>query len=179
MPFAKDKNMIQALAPDRADEALCEGVLPRALRRRQDFTDAHALHALPEHVTVDRVAIAEEIGGREVFWEGVRDLLGGPVGGGVLGHVEVDDAAAMVGEHDEDEEDAESSGGHGEEIKGDQISDMIGEERSPRLEGGERRLVSSRETVRSASSMPSSSSSPWIFGAPQREFAAATRATRD
>ena len=41
----------------------------------------------------------------------------------------------MVSEHDKDEEDAEPSGGHGEEIKGDQISDMIGEERSPSLGG--------------------------------------------
>ena len=44
-------------------------------------------------------------------------------------------APAMVSEHDKDEEDVEPSGGHGEEIKGDQISDMIGEERSPRLGG--------------------------------------------
>src|SRR3989442_239815 len=91
--------MIQAFAPDRADEALREGVLPRALGRRQDFIVPYALHALPEHVTVDRVAIAEKIGRRGVFREGVHDLLGGPVGGWVFGHVEVDDAAAMVGEH--------------------------------------------------------------------------------
>ena len=32
------------------------------MRRRQDFTDAHALEALPEHVPVDRVAVAEEVG---------------------------------------------------------------------------------------------------------------------
>jgi hypothetical protein len=82
VPFAKDENMIQALASDRADEALREGVLPRALGRRQDFIDPYALHAVPEHVTVDRVAIAEEIGGRGVLREGVDDLLGGPVGGG-------------------------------------------------------------------------------------------------
>src|SRR2546426_12194526 len=81
--------MIQAFAPDRADEALREGVLPRALGRRQDFIDPYALHALPEPVTVDRVAIAEKIGRRGVVREGVHDLLGGPVGGWVFGHVEV------------------------------------------------------------------------------------------
>src|SRR5882762_7568020 len=47
--FAEDKDMIQTLAPDGADEALREGVLPWVVRRCQDFTDAHALHALPEH----------------------------------------------------------------------------------------------------------------------------------
>src|SRR5882762_8899559 len=52
VPFAKDEYMIQTLAPDGADEPLREGVLPWAVRRREDFTDAHALHALPEHVTV-------------------------------------------------------------------------------------------------------------------------------
>ena len=56
---------------------------------------------------VDLVTIAEEIGRRGVVREGVHDLLGGPGGGGVLGHVEVDDPPAMVGEHDEDEEDAQ------------------------------------------------------------------------
>jgi hypothetical protein len=59
VPFAKDEDMIQTLAPDRADESLREGVLPRAVRRRQDFRDPHALHSLPEHVTVDAVAIPE------------------------------------------------------------------------------------------------------------------------
>ena len=41
--FSEDDNVIQTLAPNRADEALGEGGLPRAVRRRQDFTDAHAL----------------------------------------------------------------------------------------------------------------------------------------
>src|SRR5438094_9919962 len=76
VPFAKDEYVIQTLAPDGADEPLREGV--RAVRRREDFTDAHALHALPEHVTVDRVAIAEEIGRGGVVREGVHDLLGRP-----------------------------------------------------------------------------------------------------
>jgi len=73
------------------------------VRRREDFTDTHALHALPEHVTVDRVAIAEEIGRGGVVREGVHDLLGRPGRGGMLGDIEVEDAPAVVGEHDEDE----------------------------------------------------------------------------
>ena len=58
VPFAKDEHVIQTLAPDGANEPLRKGVLPRALRRREDFSDPHALHALLEHVTVDCVAIA-------------------------------------------------------------------------------------------------------------------------
>src|SRR5438132_8738474 len=131
--FAKDEDVIQTLAPDGADQPLREGILPWAVRRRQDFTDAHALHALPEQVTVDRVAIAEEKGRRGVVREGVHDLLGGPVGSGVFGHVEVDDAPAMVHEHDEHEEDAQARGGNREEVEGDQVANMVGEECPPRL----------------------------------------------
>jgi hypothetical protein len=133
VPFAKDQYVIQTLAPDGADESLRERILPRAVRRREDFTDAQALHALPEHVTVDRVAIAEEVRRRGVIREGVHDLLGRPGSGGMLGHVEVDDASAMVNQHDENEEDAQARSGDREEIEGDQIPDMVDEECSPGL----------------------------------------------
>ena len=136
VPFAKDDDMIETLAPDRADEPLREWVLPRAVRRGQDFTDSHALHTLPEDVAVDRVAIAEEMGRRGVVREGVHDLLGGPGGGGVLGHVEVEDAPPMVGQDNEDEEDVQVSGGNGEAVDRDEIVDMVDEERSPGLRRG-------------------------------------------
>ena len=116
--------MIETLASDRADEPFREGVLPRTVRRGQHFTDAHALHALPKSETVDAIAIAEEIGRRGVVREGVDELLGGPGGGGMLGHVEVEDAAALVGQHDEDEEDVQVSGGNGEEVDRDEVADM-------------------------------------------------------
>ncbi len=51
--FAENQSVIQTLASDRADEPLGERILPGAKRRRQDFTDAHALHALAEGVAVD------------------------------------------------------------------------------------------------------------------------------
>ncbi len=57
MAFAQNEDMIETFAPDRADESLGEGILPRAARGRENFTDSHALHTLPEGVTVDRVAV--------------------------------------------------------------------------------------------------------------------------
>src|SRR3989441_7189614 len=106
--FAENQNVIQTLAPDRADESLREGILPRAVRRREDFLDPQALHSVAKLLAVDQVTVAQEIGGRGVVREGVHDLLGGPVGGGVRGHVEVDDAPAVVSEHDENKEDAQA-----------------------------------------------------------------------
>jgi len=50
-----------------------------------------------------------------------------------------------------------------EEVDREEVADMVGEER--RVCDG-RRFESSRETVRSAKSMPSFNSSPWILRAP-------------
>ena len=87
--LAEDEHVIQALAPDRPDEALREGILPWAVRGREDVLDPQALHAAPKRLAVDLVAVVEEIGWCGVVREGVHDLLGGPVGGGMLGDVEV------------------------------------------------------------------------------------------
>ena len=126
MVFADNDDMIQALASDRTDQALGERVLPGAVRRREDFLYAHALHPVPKVLAVDPVTVAQEIGGRGVIRERFYHLLGGPVSGGMLGHVEVDDAAAMVGE--QNEQNAQARGRHGEDVDGDQVLDMVGEE---------------------------------------------------
>jgi hypothetical protein len=133
MSFAQDEDVVQTLPADRADEPLGEGILPRAVRGGEELIDPHALNTLPKRRPVDAVAIAEEIGRCAVIGESVHDLLGGPVGGRVLGHVEVDDASAMVNQHDENEEDAQARSGDREEIEGDQIPDMVDEECPPGL----------------------------------------------
>src|SRR5262247_3514641 len=51
----------------------------------------------------------------------------------MFGDVEVDDAPAMVGEYDEDEEDAQAYGGHREDVERDRVADMVGKERPPGL----------------------------------------------
>ncbi len=133
VPLAENEHMVQTLAPDRADEPFHAGILSRAVRGRQHFTDPHALHASLERVAVDLVAIAEEIRRGSVFREGVHELRGRSVGGGMLGHVEVEDAPALVGEDDQDEEHAQVGGRNGEEIDRDQFADMVGQERAPGL----------------------------------------------
>jgi hypothetical protein len=59
--FAQDENMIQALAPHRADEPLRDGILPGTLRHREHFLDLHAPNSAPELLAVDLVTIAQEI----------------------------------------------------------------------------------------------------------------------
>ena len=53
--LAEDEHVIQAFAPDGADEPFREGILPRAWRRRQYLLDPNALHAMPKWRTIDVV----------------------------------------------------------------------------------------------------------------------------
>jgi hypothetical protein len=57
--------------------------------------------------------------------ESVHNLLGGPRSGRMRGDVEVQDAAVMVSEDNQDKEHPQLSGGDGEEVDRDQIPDMV------------------------------------------------------
>ena len=58
VPLAEDDDMVQALALHRADEALREGIPPRAVRGGEDFLDAHALHAVAKLLAIPLVTVA-------------------------------------------------------------------------------------------------------------------------
>jgi hypothetical protein len=93
----------------------------------------------------------------------------------MFGHVEVDDAPAMVSEHDEDESTRMPAVGTVKEVERNEIADMVGEEVRHVCDGGERRLGMSRETVLPSTLRPSFISSPWSRGAPQSGLALAIR----
>jgi len=130
--LAQNEDVVQTFTPHRTGQPLHERILPRTVRRREDFLDAEVLHSAPEPLAIDVVAIAEAVL-RRGCRSGVHDLLGRPVRGGVLGHVEVDNASAMVGEHNEDEEHPQADSGDGEEIDEDQVPHVISKECAPRL----------------------------------------------
>ena len=72
MPLAENDDMVQTLAPDRTDQALHERILARAVRRREDVVDPHALHAVAKLLAIHLLTVAQEMGGRGVVREGVR-----------------------------------------------------------------------------------------------------------
>jgi hypothetical protein len=94
---------------------------PRTPRGTQHFFDAHVPHPLPKGGAIDAVPIAQQISRGFVPRKGLDDLLCGPFGRGVLRHVEVHHASALVSEAHQDEEHAERDSRHGAAIKGDHI----------------------------------------------------------
>jgi len=129
--LVRDDNVIQALAPDRADDALDVGVLPRRARRRADALDVHARDGGGDRGE-RAIPIMQEIAGRLVLREGVPKLLGGPGRRGMLGDRHMHDAATVVSQEDEHEQEPK---GHGRYDKqgGHNLAGMVGEEGAPRL----------------------------------------------
>jgi hypothetical protein len=61
MALMQDHHVVQALATDTPDEPLHVGILPGTSGGSPHVFDAHMPHPLPKGVTVDPLAIAEEI----------------------------------------------------------------------------------------------------------------------
>jgi hypothetical protein len=125
-------HMVKRVSPDTADEPLTIRILPRRSRGYFDFFNAHVPHSILKRLSVDRVPIPQEITRCGVPWEGIHELLGRPLGGGVLGDIKMHDATTLVSQQDEHEEHSAVNGWHGEEITGDDILDMVGQKGPPR-----------------------------------------------
>jgi hypothetical protein len=125
-------DMIEALAPDRADDSLHVGVLPRRSRCRSNLLDVHPFESSRD-VRKDGIAIVQDIPGRFVLWERIAKLLCRPGGCRVLGDGDVDDPSAVVRQDDEHEEQPERDRRNDEEVSSHDLARVGGEERPPRL----------------------------------------------
>ena len=96
---------------DRADQPLHIRSLPRRTGSAKNFSDLHGLDLLCE-----LVSIPEQIARHLFEWESFPKLLGDPIGGGLRGHVEVQNAAAIMSKHEKHVEDLKAESWHGEEV---------------------------------------------------------------
>ena len=59
--LAEHDEMVETLPPDRADHPFDVSVLPRRSRCRRPITDAHALEASGDDLTIDRITISDQV----------------------------------------------------------------------------------------------------------------------
>jgi hypothetical protein len=115
----------------RSANGFCQGA-----RGGEDLADVHALDSSRERLAIDRVSITEQEPGNRIVPERRDDLSGGPGGRGVIRDVEVEELAALMVKHHEDEQETEGQGWH---EGSDQEMQWRGEERlvqvSPKLAG--------------------------------------------
>ncbi len=152
--------MIQALAPNGPDQALNVKRLPWTSRSDEDFCRPHFSDALAEGFAVDSVTIPEEEARSCIPRKSLCELLCRPSSRGMSSHIEMHHSTPLMGQHHKDKQKLESCGGNDEEIHGNHLSEMIGEEVRQVWEGGFVARTMYLAIVVSQTSMPSLSSSP-------------------
>src|ERR1700758_499596 len=125
--------MVQALPPNRTNDALDVGPLPGGSRAAQHFLDAHVSHLSPEGIAEDSIAVAQQVARGLVEGERFSQLLSRPLRGGVGGHIAVENAPAVMSQHQKHVKNLEAKGGHSEEVDRDQLLGVILQERAPGL----------------------------------------------
>jgi len=75
MPLVQYNGMTKELSADIADDTLNIGILPRTSWGNQHLFNAHVPHPLPEGVTVDSIAVAQEISRGPVPGERLHNAL--------------------------------------------------------------------------------------------------------
>ena len=143
--FVPHDDVIEAFAPEGADHAFNERILPRRTRRRSHFLDAHLLGSTSRIRSIDPITIPDHEARRGVPRPRLAELLRGPCGGRMGRNVHVDDAASVVRQHDEHEQHTERGRLDREEVDRGELGDVIGEERAPRLS---RRTTATPEVLR-------------------------------
>ena len=117
--------VVQAFTADTPDQPLDVWVLPRAPGGDEHFFNPHVPHPLPKRGPIDAVPIAQQIPRGLVPWEGLDDLLGGPLRGGMFGDVNADDPSSLVGQHHEDKEYFVGDRWHDKEIQGHEVLHVV------------------------------------------------------
>ena len=125
MPFAQDADVIEAFTPDRSDDAFCVRVLPRGSGSGDNLVDPHSLKPRAEEGTVGPISIPDQVPRRGLPWKRVPDLLRDPQRCGVRGYAEMHDAAALVVQDDEHEQEPKGGSRHNEKIDRRQATDVV------------------------------------------------------
>ena len=133
MPFVDGDDVIEALAPQRPDHPLGDGVGVRRAQRSQNRLDPDPSSACDEVPAIATVAVSDEEpwlltpGGR------LDHLPPDPGRDRVLRDVPVPDAAPAVVDHDEHVERAEGEGLHREQVSSPDAGRVVAQKRAPRL----------------------------------------------
>ncbi len=135
MSLVENDDVIQKFSAQATDYALNIGVLPRRSRRGHNLVNTQARHPSPNPITICAIAVTQKIPRDRIERKRFRNLLGCPLCGRVLRHVEVDDFPAIVRQDDENEQHFERRCWHDKEVDSDYFFQMQIEKRPPGSRG--------------------------------------------
>src|SRR3981189_2817877 len=107
MPLAEHDNVVETFPPDRTERPFTVSVLPRGSRRGWPIPNAHRPKTADEDVTVDGVAVTNDVLRRYFPTIGLGELVRNPFGRGVAGPSQPQDLAAIVMQYQQPVEQSE------------------------------------------------------------------------
>jgi hypothetical protein len=99
------------------------------------YPGSHARDPMVKGGTVDRIAVTDQVARGRIKGKRFHHLLRRPLSCGMLGHVEVDDLAAIMAQHQKAVEQAKRQSRYREEVDGSHVRNVIREKGSPGLRG--------------------------------------------
>src|SRR4029077_15999831 len=125
--------MIDALPPDRADQAFRKAVLPWRAGRDGLVTNAHGAQPTGDNRAVNGVTVADQVARCLVPGKRFGDLLRNPVRRRMRRHIDPDQLSPSQPNNDESVEQAKANGRDHEQIDGGNVRCMIVKESAPAL----------------------------------------------
>jgi hypothetical protein len=108
--------VIEALSADRSNQTLDIGCLPSGSGRSKHLLNSQILQLPLNNITIDTIPIPDNELRSRVIGKGVKKLLRSPFCGGMRRDIEMNNAATLMGENEEDVENAEGDCRDREEI---------------------------------------------------------------
>jgi hypothetical protein len=96
MPFAYDDDVVQTFSANTSDNAFRVTVLPRTPGRYWYLADAQSVHTRREIMSIDPITISHQIPGCGLLRERFHNLMRRPIGCGMFGHVEMQNAPPVA-----------------------------------------------------------------------------------
>ena len=93
--------MIETFSADTSNYSFRVRILKRRMGRGDHFVNLHPFHPALKFRSIDRISIPEQISRRGVIGKCFDDLLCGPLGCRIRGHIEMNDLPATVKEDNE------------------------------------------------------------------------------
>jgi hypothetical protein len=131
VPGVQHHDVIEALAPNGADQAFSVWILPGRSISGEHLGDAEPVNPSAEAGTIDSIAITKPIAGCRFPGERLHDLASHPLCRGMACGVEVEHSPSVARQDKEAEQDLELGSRHGEEVDRHELTHVIVKERTP------------------------------------------------
>src|ERR1700680_3870349 len=131
MFLVRDNDVVQTLAPDRADQPFGKAVLPRRGRCNWLVSDTHGTQSARDDIAVDSISIPDYIARSAIPRKSLGDLTCNPLRRRVGCDADTDELSAITPDDYEAIQQLNANGRHYEQIHGGNVRRVVSQKGPP------------------------------------------------